>query len=116
MSGQGHSCPIALLWQGTIWASMTPPSAARRAKFAPPGKYLIVGRRDDADELVFSVIDDVPPRPKLTTLCRRALYEMGVNDPTVYEFLCMLYANPGGGTQVVLDQNALRRYVHANYA
>ncbi len=89
---------------------------SRRAKFSPPGKYLIVGRRDDADELVFTIVDDVPVRPKLTTLCRRALYEMGVNDPMVYEFLCMLYANPGGGTQVVLDQNSLRRYVHANYS
>lgn len=88
----------------------------RRVKFAAPGKYTIVGRRDDSDEIVFSIIDDVPPKPKLTALCRRALYEMGINDPMVYEFLCMMYSNPGGGTQVVLDQSALRRYVHANYS
>lgn len=88
----------------------------RRVKYAPAGKYMIVGRRDDSDEIVYSIIDDVPRKPKLTALCRRALYEMGINDPLCYEFICMLYANPQGGTQVVLDQSALRRYVHANYA
>jgi hypothetical protein len=88
----------------------------RKVKFAPPGKYMIVGRRDDTDEIVFSIIDDIPQRPKLTALCRRALYEMGINDPMIYEFLCMMYSAPQGGTQVVLDQSALRRYVHANYS
>lgn len=88
----------------------------KRTKFASPNRYLIVGRRDDSDEVVFSVVDDIPEKPKLTSLCRRALYEMGVNDPLVYEFLCMIYSNPGGGSQVVLDQAALRRYVHANYS
>ena len=88
----------------------------RKVKYAPPGKYMIVGRRDDSDEIVFSIVDDIPKKPKLTALCRRALFEMGISDPLVYEFLCMIYANPQGGAQVVLDQSALRRYVHANYS
>jgi len=76
---------------------------------------LIVGRRDDTDDVVFAVIDDVSKRPTLTELCRKALYHMGINDPMVYEFICMLYSPPRGGSQAVLDQAALRRYVHANY-
>lgn len=87
-----------------------------RPKFAQPGSYLIVGRRDDSDQIVFSLISDVPAKPSLSVLCRRSLYEMGINDPLVYEFLCMLYILPKGGAQVVLDQNTLRRYVHAHYA
>lgn len=74
-----------------------------------------MGRKDDTDEIVFSEVDDIPLHPKLTALCRRSLYEMGMNDPLIYEFLCMIYVVPRGGTQVVLDQAALRRYVHANY-
>lgn len=88
----------------------------RLAKFATPGTYMIIGRRDDSDQIVFSVVNDVPTDPKLSTLCRRALYVMGLNDPLIYEFLAMVYANPRGGTQVVLDQAALRRYVHLHYA
>jgi len=88
---------------------------SRKGKMAPPGKYLILGRRDDTDEIVFSTVGDVAKNPRLTTLCRRALYEMGINDPLLYEFLLMMYVMPRGGVQVVLDQSALRRYVHANY-
>ncbi len=88
---------------------------SRKARIIPAGKYLIVGRKDDTDEIVFSEVDDIPRNPKLTALCRRALFEMGMNDALVYEFLCMLYQVPKGGCQVVLDQSALRRYVHANY-
>lgn len=87
----------------------------RRTVFAPPGKYLIVGRRDDTDDIVFSVIDDISKKPGLRELCRKALYHMGVNDPMIYEFLCMIYSPLKGGSQVVLDQATLRRYVHANY-
>ena len=91
--------------------------SSRKGRVAPPGTYMIVGRKDDTDEIVFSIIDDVPKNPKLTALCRRALYEMGINDPLIYEFICMhyLFPAPKGGSQVVLDQSALRRYVHANY-
>jgi hypothetical protein len=87
----------------------------RGGKVAKPGQYMIVGRKDDTDEIVFSVVSDIPANPKITTLCRRALYEMGINDPLVYEFLVMLMVLPSGGCQIVLDQSALRRYVHANY-
>lgn len=86
-----------------------------KGRMAPPGRYMIVGRKDDTDEIVYSVVDDVVRRPKLTQLCRRALYEMGLNDPLIYEFLVMIYVLPRGGVQVVLDQSALRRYVHHNY-
>lgn len=88
----------------------------RRVKYASPGMYIIVGRRDDSDEIVFSIVADVPQNPKLTTLCRRALYEMGLNNPLVYEFIAMIYSNPRGGSQVVLDQSGLRRYVHIHYS
>jgi hypothetical protein len=87
----------------------------RKPIYAPPGTYLIVGRRDDTDDIVFSVVDDIPKQPTLTVLCRKALYHMGINDPMIYEFICMIYSLPKGGTQAVLDQAALRRYVHANY-
>ncbi|MBK1666909.1 hypothetical protein CKO28_02485 [Rhodovibrio sodomensis] len=88
---------------------------SRKTRICPPGKYLIVGQRDDTDDIVFSIIGDVPKNPKLTQLCRRALFEMGLNDPLIYSFLCMIYQLPNGGGQLVLDQGALRRYVHANY-
>lgn len=91
-------------------------SAKSKPKFAPAGTYLIIGRRDDSDQIVFSSINDVPAKPGLSVLCRRSLYEMGINDPLVYEFLCMMFILPNGGAQIVLDQNTLRRYVHANYA
>ena len=89
---------------------------SKKAQVAPAGHYIIVGRRDDTDEIVSSVVNDVPRRPRLTTLCRRSLYEMGINDPLLYEFLHMMWVIPGGGVQMVLDQAALRRYVHANYS
>ena len=88
----------------------------QKNRYAAPGTYLIVGRRDDSDQIVFSVVHDIPNRPKLSTLCRRALYEMGLNDPLVYEFLAMIYTNGRGGAQVVLDQARLRRYVHIHYS
>mgnify|MGYP006870481322 CR=1 FL=1 len=87
-----------------------------RTQYAPAGTYLIIGRRDDSDQIVFSPISDIPAKPRLSVLCRRSLYEMGINDPLVYEFLCMLFILPNGGAQVVLDQNTLRRYVHSHYA
>lgn len=86
-----------------------------RTRIAEPGSFLIVGRKDDTDEVVYTVARDIPRNPRLTQLCRRALYESGINDPLCYEFLVMIYLIPSGGGQVVLDQAALRRYVHANY-
>ena len=87
----------------------------RGGRVAQPGQYMIIGRKDDSDEVVFSIVSDIPANPRLTMLCRRALYEMGINDPMVYEFLVMLHVLGNGGAQIVLDQSALRRYVHANY-
>lgn len=89
---------------------------SKKAQVARAGRYMIFGKRDDTDEIVFREVDDIPKRPRLTTLCRRALYEMAVNDPLLYEFQHMIWLIPGGGAQMVLDQAALRRYVHANYS
>lgn len=94
---------------------MSSKGVSKGGRIAGPSQYMIIGRRDDTDEIVFSIVGDIPKNPKITALCRRALYEMGINDPLTYEFLVMLFVLPSGGTQIVLDQAALRRYVHANY-
>ena len=86
-----------------------------RGIHAAPNQYMIIGRRDDTEEIVWSVVTNLPPNARLTQMCRRALYEMGINDPLTYEFLAMCFSSPRGGTQAVLDQMTLRRYVRANY-
>lgn len=84
-------------------------------KSADPGKFLVIGRRDDTNEIVISSFSDVSQRPKLSELCRRVLLEMGQRDPLVYEFIALVYANRRGGCKAVLDQMTLRRYVYAHW-
>jgi hypothetical protein len=87
-----------------------------RGVVAGPGQYLIIGRKEDSDQEVYSVIDDLPPNADLRLLCSRALYEIGRNDPMSYDFSTMLYVMPEGGIRVVLNRTTLQRYVHVNYS
>ncbi len=87
----------------------------RKAPIAAPGSYIVLGRKDDTDEVVHDIVDDIEPGSKTKALCRRALLQQGLNDPFSYEFLAMFYCHPRGGSQLVLDQQTLRRYVKANY-
>ncbi len=88
---------------------------------ARPGEYLILGFKEDNDEVVSTVVTDLPKAgdeiedPPMTVLCRRVLFEMGCNDPIVYRFVAMLKVTEGG-TSVVLNSAQLIRYVHANFA
>ena len=87
----------------------------RGGKVAQPGQYMIIGRKDDSDEVVFSIVSDIPANPRLTMLCRRALYEMGIDVPwSTSSWSCCMCCRRRHSD--LLDQNsALRRYVHANY-
>jgi len=76
---------------------------------------MIVARRDDLDETVTSVVNDIPPHAEIRMLCRRVLLEMGLNDPFAYEFILMVFIERAGGTRVVLEPRTLRRYVRQNY-
>lgn len=84
-------------------------------KAAAPGQFRVIGRRDDSNETVISSFSDVPPRPKLSDLCRSVLLEMGQRDPLIYEIVALVYAQRRGGAQVVLDQTMLRRFVYAHW-
>jgi len=84
-------------------------------RFAEPGTFLVIGRRDDTNAIVVSGFSDVSARPHLSELCRRVLKEMGQRDPLVYEFIALIYARKGGGAKVVLDQMTLRRFVYSNW-
>lgn len=85
------------------------------ARSAPQGSFLVIGRRDDTNEIVISTFDNVSRRPMLSDLCRRVLLEMGQKDPLTYEFIALIYANRGGGCRLVLDQKTLRRFVYSNW-
>lgn len=80
---------------------------------AEPGQFLVVGRRDDTNEVVISTFSDIPAKPRLSDVCKRVLREIGVRDPFTYEFVALIYAQQRGGARVVLDQTVLRRYVHS---
>ena len=78
-----------------------------------PGSFLVMGRRDDTNEIVISSFSDIPAKPRLSDICRRVLREIGQRDPFVYEFIALVYAQHRGGARVVLDQMVLRRFVHS---
>lgn len=84
-------------------------------KSAEPGHFLVIGRRDDTNEIVVSTFSDVSRNRKLSELCRRVLLEMGQRDPLVYEFIALVYANKKGGCRVILDQMTLRRFVYSHW-
>lgn len=100
---------------GTVNTGVGSAIMAVRSKHALAGMYVIILRRDDTDEIVSSNVEDIPRNPRLTAICRRVLWEIGVNDPQSCEFIVMLYCLPSGGVQIVLDQATLRKYVHLNY-
>ena len=84
-------------------------------KQVDPGSFLVIGRRDDTNEIVISSFNDIPLSPKVSQLCRRVLMEMGLRGPLVYEFIALVYARRQGGAAIVLDQTMLRRFVYANW-